>query len=156
MEIADLLTTSRIACGFKANSKKRCLESLGQLLADGNSGMDPGDIFDRLVERERLGSTGLGNGVAIPHGRYEGNGDTVGAFMQLEVPADFDAIDGQPVDLLFALLVPQECTDEHLQVLSRLATLFHNKALCAQLRTASDPQTIFRLLVQQPPETAIA
>jgi PTS system nitrogen regulatory IIA component len=103
-------------------------------------------VSDRLLERERLGSTGLGRGVAIPHGRLEDCDRAIGAFLFLEKPVDFDAIDSQPVDLIFALLVPQECNDEHLMILAQLAEKFSNEAFVAELRNQASASEIHKML----------
>jgi len=146
MRIASLLTADTVAVYTRAPSKKRLLELLSQMLAKGAESLDAHRIFESLIDRERLGSTGLGHGVAIPHGRMEATPTAVGAFIQLREPIDFEAPDGEPVDLIFALLVPAESTDEHLQILSRLAELFSDKAYCARLRTATESATLLDLL----------
>jgi len=131
-----ILETSRISVADPASSKKRILEQAAQLLA-GNA-EEPGSeqIFERLLERERLGSTGLAGGVALPHARMPGIEDSRGAFLQLAEAVEFDALDGQPVDLVFALLVPEEANEEHLQLLARLAAMFNEEPLRNRLREA--------------------
>lgn len=153
MHIADLLTARRVACGAPSASKKRVLEQLSTLIADGQQGLSPADVFDSLLARERLGSTGLGHGVAIPHGRVKNGTVTVGAFIKLQQPIDFDAIDGEPVDLLFGLLVPEQSTQEHLQLLAQLAEMFSDTAFVARLRAAASAAELHTLLSQWKPAT---
>lgn len=134
MQIAKILKSDRIACQQDSSSKKRALESLSKLLASNLPGFTDGEIFDSLIGRERLGSTGLGKGVALPHGRMKGLDTPTAALLTLANGIDYDAIDNQPVDLLFALLVPEESTDEHLKILARLAEMFSNADFCTRLR----------------------
>ena len=131
-----ILELSRISIADTASSKKRILEQAAQLLA-GNA-EEPGaeQIFERLLERERLGSTGLAGGVALPHARMPGIEDSRGAFLQLADAVEFDALDGEPVDLVFALLVPENANEEHLQLLARLAAMFNEEPLRNRLRAA--------------------
>ena len=141
MQISTLLEPDRIACLQDSSSKKRTLDLLSRLLADALPDYSEGELFDSLINRERLGSTGLGNGVALPHGRLAGLEAPLAAFVTLSNGGvDFDAIDNQPVDLLFALLVPEESTDEHLQILARLATMFSDAEFCASLRACTNTQ----------------
>jgi len=140
MEISTLLNPVRIACHQDSSSKKRSLELLSQLLSSDLPAYSEGELFDSLLGRERLGSTGLGHGVALPHGRINGLAEPIAAFISLERGIDYDAVDNQPVDLLFALLVPTESTDEHLQILARLAAMFSDADLCQALRECSTGQ----------------
>lgn len=149
MHLSDIITTDCIGLGNEASSKKRALEEASRLLAGGLSSPDSEQIFERLLERERLGSTGLANGVALPHARVPGLGTAHGAFLRLARPVDFDALDGQPVDLVFALLVPEDATDEHLQLLAALARRFSDSQLCEQLRQSQDPTQVAQLLGQE-------
>lgn len=151
MHIADLLTAERVACGDPSASKKRVLEQLSALIAGGQQALNPTDIFDSLLARERLGSTGLGHGVAIPHGRVKNGTVTVGAFIKLQKPIDFDAVDGEPVDLLFGLLVPEQSTQEHLQLLAQLAEMFSDAAFVASLRSAESAAELHTRLSQWKP-----
>ncbi len=146
MQISEILSTDRIRCDTNEASKKAALETLATLIADGSSSLTQSEVFDSLLARERLGSTGLGHGVALPHGRLNHGDKTMGAFIRMQTPVDYDAIDMQPVDILFALLVPQESTDEHLQILSRLAEKFSDAGLLDQLRTEKSTEAIFNLL----------
>lgn len=146
MNIADILSPDRVISGLHASSKKRALELISEILAVGGLKGRQGDIFESLILRERLGSTGFGNGVAIPHGRVKENNVTIGAFVKLQEPIGYDAIDGRAVDLIFALVVPQESTEEHLQVLAALAEKFGNDAFCQRLRDAEDAMQQYKLL----------
>jgi len=143
----------RILCGAEVSSKKRSLEVLGGLFSTTDPTLKQEIVFDALLERERLGSTGLGRGIALPHARMAQITRAVGAFIHTTKGIDFDAIDGEPVDLAFAMLVPAEATDEHLQLLSRLASLFGDTPFCDQLRHCSSPAEVAELL-QASPEPA--
>ncbi len=148
MNITDLLVAERIACSNEAASKKRILQDLAELLSGSIPLSTQNDIFDALISRERLGSTGMGKGVAIPHGRMATLAAPVCAFIKLDEPVEFDASDGQPVDLVFALLVPEDSTEEHLQVLSTIAEIFSNPVICASLRNCHTGQCILEQLYQ--------
>ncbi|MEZ5583551.1 MAG: PTS IIA-like nitrogen regulatory protein PtsN [Candidatus Competibacteraceae bacterium] len=143
MNITDLITAKRIACDEVVTSKKRVLELLGELIVAEQNDLTAREVFDTLVGRERLGSTGLGHGVALPHGRLSQIQHAIGAFIKLKEGIDFDAIDRQPVDLIFALLVPEHFTDEHLKILAYLAEMFSDSAFCHQLRSAESNDTLF-------------
>ena len=136
MQPSELLDRVAISIANTAGSKKRVLEEAAALLAASLPESDPETIYERLLERERLGSTGIGHGVALPHARIDGLTRAYGAFVQLGTAVDYDAIDGKPVDLVFALVVPREATEEHLQLLAKLAALFSDSALCDRLRVA--------------------
>jgi len=148
MRIVDILTQTRVAINVNAASKKAVLEELARLVASDTPELTPAQAFDGLVFRERLGSTGLGNGIAIPHGRIAHLTATVGAFLRTESAIDFDAIDGNPVDLFFALFVPHEATEEHLAMLAGLAEAFSDEKLVAKLRVSSTTQDIHSMLVE--------
>jgi nitrogen PTS system EIIA component len=147
MEIVDILTPARVALGVPATSKKAVLEELARLVARDTPELTPAQAFDGLILRERLGSTGLGNGVAIPHGRIAHLPAMVGAFLRTASAIDFDAVDGEPVDLFFALFVPQEATEEHLAMLANLAESFSDAGLVSRLRELTSPETVHSLLV---------
>ena len=147
MQIRDILSVERVAIGVDATSKKAVLVELARLVTIGLPDLTPVQAFDGLVSRERLGSTGLGNGIAIPHGRIKHLSTAIGAFLRTESALDFDAIDGQPVDLFFALFVPQEATDTHLTMLASLAKTFSNEILVGRLRMLTTTQTVHSLLV---------
>jgi PTS system nitrogen regulatory IIA component len=156
MHIADLLTPARVVADIRATSKKRLLEQLAGLLDDGESADTERAIYDSLVKRERLGSTGLSHGVAIPHGRSAAIQRAAGAFVRLADPVDFGAIDGQPVDLVFALVVPEHFTDQHLMFLAELAETFSDAAMLGRLRAARDAGQLYELLARAPERTAAA
>lgn len=152
IHIHELITPERIRCDLDTTSKKRLLEELAALLCAHNTELDEVAAFQSLFERERLGSTGLGSGVAIPHGRMRGLTQAVGAFAVLKNEMDFDAIDNKPVKLVFALLVPEEATGEHLQLLSQIAALLSKDETRVQLLNAASPDAIHRLLQDTKPE----
>ena len=146
IKIANLLTETRVGCNVDVTSKKRGLEVLSEMLASRGEALNADAVFNKLVSREKLGSTGLGKGVALPHARIEGSETAVAAFVTLNDGIDFDAFDRQPVDMLFALLVPEHFTDEHLQILARLAEMFSDTAFCEELRAASTAADLHHLL----------
>jgi len=148
MQLTDFLTTDRITCDVNAHSKKRALEELSELISHDQNSISATDIFDCLLSRERLGSTGVGFGVAIPHGRLKDSNHTTAALIQLNHGIDFDAVDNQPVDLLFALVVPDKATEEHLKILALLAAMFKEDELRAQLREAKKPEDIMQLVTE--------
>jgi len=143
MEIQALITPKRTLCGVEGGSKKRALELLANTIAQDVPSIDPEDLFRRLIGRERLGSTGIGHGIAIPHCRVENCAGTLGALITLSEPVDFDAIDSQPVDILFAMLVPEEAHDEHLQNLAALAGALSNAEFREKLRTAKSDRELY-------------
>jgi PTS system nitrogen regulatory IIA component len=148
MLIAALLVNAdSISFRDPASSKKKVLENLSQKLAANTAATTAEKIFQVLLERERLGSTGLGKGVAIPHARVPDLPHTVAAMLTLENPVDFESVDGQPVDIAFGLLVPEDDTDNHLQHLSRLVTLFRDPDVCEKIRSATSAEAIFELLL---------
>ena len=146
MNINDILSPGCIACDVETSSKKRTLEKLAELITQSHTELTGEEIFESLIARERLGSTGIGHGVAIPHGRIHTDDKSIAAFMQLKNGVDFDTIDGEPVSLVFGLLVPEHSTDEHLQILASIAELFSDKTRCEQLRQAKTPDEVFKLL----------
>ena len=148
MNITDILSTERVVCRNDVGSKKRLLEQLSELLAGSSPKLSQNEIFDALLNREKLGSTGLGKGVAIPHGRMDALEHPVCAFFKLDSAVDFDAADGQPVDLIFTLLVPEDSTEEHLQVLSTIAEIFSNAGICKALRACESGDCLLEQLYQ--------
>ena len=146
MLISDLLSPERIRCDVKSSSKKRLLELISEELARNSDEFTKREIFESLCARERLGSTGLGKGVAIPHGRIKGSSHVEASFIRLKKPLPFDAIDGQPVDLLFCLAVPEDCGEDHLRLLAQVAELFSDSELLEKLREAEDAGTLMQLL----------
>ncbi|MCK5382503.1 MAG: PTS IIA-like nitrogen regulatory protein PtsN [Gammaproteobacteria bacterium] len=148
MNITDLLIPERVTCCHDVGSKKRLLEYISELLANSSLKLSQNDIFNALLSREKLGSTGLGKGVAIPHGRMTSLEKPVCAFVKLDTPIDFDASDGQPVDLIFTLLVPEDSTEEHLQVLSTIAEIFSNTGISMALRQCDSDSCLLEQLSQ--------
>ncbi|QYZ66379.1 MAG: PTS sugar transporter subunit IIA [Gammaproteobacteria bacterium (ex Lamellibrachia satsuma)] len=140
------IVEERIGCQIEASSKKRVLEELGQRLAGEIPALTQDMVFDSLLQRERLGSTGLGRGIALPHARMPQVRNAIGAFIQLQGGVDFDAVDGQPVDLAFAMLVPEEATEVHLQLLAKLAAMFSDAGFCDKLRKTETAEDIFELI----------
>ena len=132
--------------GLDVTSRKRALEALSELLAKAREPLSQRLIFDQLCARERLGSTGLGFGVALPHARVPGLGEACGAFIRASEGIDFDTPDGVRVDLIFGLVVPQECTGEHLEILAMLARLLSAETLRESLRRTRKPDKLFALL----------
>lgn len=150
MQLRDILTPNRITPSLAASSKKRLLESVSQLLAQDEDRLDSQLAFQCLIERERLGSTGIGEGVALPHGRMKGLERAVGAFALLDGAMDYDAIDRKPVRMVFALLVPENATTEHLQLLSQIAGVFNNKTTREKLLRAKSSEELYNALVSPP------
>lgn len=147
MEISDLLTPEAVAASLKAQSKKQVLQELAERAAQ-ITGLPERRIFETLIERERLGSTGMGQGIAIPHGRLAGLPKIMGLFARLETPIAYEAVDDQPVDLIFLLLAPEDAGADHLKALARVSRLLRNKQTCEKLRAASKREVLFSLLTE--------
>ncbi|PKM07558.1 MAG: PTS IIA-like nitrogen-regulatory protein PtsN [Gammaproteobacteria bacterium HGW-Gammaproteobacteria-4] len=156
MHLIDLLSPSRVRIERAVTSKKRLLENLAALLSESLGGELERAIFDNLCARERMGSTALGHGVAIPHGRCAQLNAAIGAFVRLSEPVDFGAADGQPVDLIFALAVPQHFTHQHLVLLAELADMFARETVRDKLRAAPDTAALYRLLSDWQPASDAA
>jgi PTS system nitrogen regulatory IIA component len=148
--ISPLIRPENIRADFEAASKKRLFELAAELIQD-NYGVTSGEVFDSLFSREKLGSTALGYGIAIPHGRIKGLKDTACAFLRLKEPIDFDAPDNLPVDLVFILLAPSAATDLHLQILGELAQMFSEQSFRESLRKAPDAATLHQLITSWTP-----
>ncbi|TAK48253.1 MAG: PTS IIA-like nitrogen-regulatory protein PtsN [Betaproteobacteria bacterium] len=151
--VAKLLPPGNVVLDLPVSSKKRLFEQIG-LLFENHHGIARNRVFDSLFDRERLGSTGLGQGVAIPHGRLKGLKEALGAFMRLAQPVPFDAPDGKPVTLVFTLLVPEQATEKHLQILSELAQMFSDRELREALAGAPDAGSLHRLISAWQPDAA--
>ena len=151
--VAKLLSPAHIALDLPVSSKKRLFEQAG-LLFENQHGGARSLVFDSLFARERLGSTGLGQGVAIPHGRIKGLKEARGAFLRLAQPVPFDAPDGNPVSLVFVLLVPEKATEKHLQILSELAQMFSDKSLRELMARAADAEALYQLIAAWQPDAA--
>lgn len=151
--IAKLLPTQNVVLDLDVSSKKRVFEHAG-LLFENNQNVARSQVFDSLFAREKLGSTGLGQGIAIPHGRIKGLKEAVGAMIRMREPIPFDAPDGQPVNLIFVLLVPERATDLHLQILSELAQMFSDQAFREQLVKAQSADAMHQLIAEWQPHAA--
>jgi len=141
--IAKLLPPANILLKLEASSKKRVFEQVG-LMFENNQGIARSTVFDSLFAREKLGSTGLGQGIAIPHGRIKGMREAIAAFVRLATPVQFDAPDGNPVSMMMVLLVPEQATEQHLQILSELAQMFSDRELRESLATIDDAAELHR------------
>jgi nitrogen PTS system EIIA component len=146
MNIGDLLAPERVQLVPEVSSKKRALEMLSEMLATSLPNLTQGEIFDSLLSRERLGSTGLGHGVAIPHGRLGVASEARAALLKLNKGVDYDAPDREPVDIVFALIVPAQSTDEHLRILATLARMFSEPDTLARMRGATGTTALLALL----------
>lgn len=147
MRLADLLTSEAIVPALKANTKKQALQELSEKAA-AISGLPAREIFDALLQRERLGSTGIGNGVAIPHGKLARIKSIFGIFARLERPIDFDALDGAPVDLVFLLIAPEASGADHLKALACAARMLRDPAVVATIRATRDPSALYSVIAQ--------
>ena len=145
--LENILTPGRSLVNVPGGSKKRVLEQIAQLIAKQKSDLDQQVVFEALIAREKLGSTGFGNGIAIPHCRMKGCDAPISALLHLDAPVDFDAIDGAPVDLLFVLLVPEAATDAHLELLRQIASMLDRKEIRDALRTAPDSQALYQVVI---------
>lgn len=147
MTLDDLLTPDRVLRNAEARSKKHALEIVSELIAGAEGNQTRSEVFDTLVGREKLGSTALGRAVAVPHGRLPGLERSIGAFLRLSEPVDFDAPDGRPVDLIFAVVVPQACGEEEPRAIARIAELLSDRQFRVVLRQASSSRELYNLLV---------
>ncbi|RMR37860.1 PTS IIA-like nitrogen-regulatory protein PtsN [Pseudomonas syringae pv. coriandricola] len=145
--IENILTPGRSLVNVPGGSKKRVLEEIANLIGREVPGMDSDTVFTSLVAREKLGSTGFGNGIAIPHCRLPGCDEPVSAVIHLANPIDFDAIDGAPVDLLFVLLVPQAATDSHLELLRQIASMLDRADVRERLRSAKSGEALYQVVL---------
>lgn len=156
MLLADVIDADRIALDLSVSSKKSLLEKASRLLASAPDGADAREIFESLCQRERLGSTGLGHGVAIPHGRVSGQGDVTAALLRLHTPIEFDAPDQEKVDLFFAMAVPDRGSDVYLRLLADMAERLGNAEQRELIRESKSPEALLRLFSGDPdssPET---
>ncbi len=151
--IGKLLPAQNVVLDLDVSSKKRVFEHAG-LLFENNQNVARSQVFDSLFAREKLGSTGLGQGIAIPHGRIKGLKEAVGALIRMREPIPFDSPDGQPVNLIFVLLVPERATDLHLQILSELAQMFSENAFREQLLQAASVDAMHKLITEWQPHAA--
>ncbi|MEM7225898.1 MAG: PTS IIA-like nitrogen regulatory protein PtsN [Pseudomonadota bacterium] len=147
MEIVDLISPEGVIAKLRASSKKQALQELAKRAAEVTDQPERA-IFEVLIERERLGTTGVGNGIAIPHGKLAGLGRLHGLFARLEKPIDFDAIDEQPVDLICLLLAPETAGADHLKALARVSRLLRDPSVCEKLRGSDNADAIYALLAE--------
>jgi PTS system nitrogen regulatory IIA component len=147
MDLSDLITPEAVIPTLKAKSKKQALQELAGKAA-GLTGLDAHDIFEALLQREGLGSTGVGRGIAIPHGRLPGLRKIVSVFARLEEPIEFEALDGEPVDLVFLLLAPEHAGADHLKALARISRLLREPSSIAKLRASKDRAALFSVLTE--------
>ncbi|MEQ9692862.1 PTS sugar transporter subunit IIA [Shimia sp. SDUM112013] len=147
MDLFTILRPEAVKVVSAASSKKRLLHALGEL-SESAYGLDSTRVVEALQERENLGPTGVGKGVALPHARLEGLDRVVGAFILLEKPVDFSSVDRQPVDIAFALFAPEEAGVEHLKALALVSRTLRETAVCAKLRANPDPSTLFSILTE--------
>lgn len=148
MALADLLQQDAIIPALKVNSKKQLLQELAAK-ASRITGVPEREVFDVILQRERLGSTGVGHGIAIPHGKLSSISTITGVFARLETPVDFEALDDQPVDLVFLLLAPEGAGADHLKALSRIARVLRDPELVAKLRATDSDTAIYTFLNQE-------
>jgi len=153
MEISELLQPEAVIAGLKASSKKQLLQELARHAAQ-ITGVSDRKIFETLLERERLGTTGVGNGIAIPHGKLAEFKRLYGVFARLDKPVEFDAIDEQPVDLIFLLLAPEGAGADHLKALARVSRLLRDATMCEKLRGAESADGLYMLLTQSEAQAA--
>ncbi len=153
MELSHILGVNAVRAPVKATSKKRLLQDLADM-AQQVYGLPEAVAYKALLDREALGPTGVGRGVAIPHARFAGVNEVIGLFMRLEKPVDFESIDRQPVDLVFALFAPEAAGAEHLKALARVSRTLRSEAMCAKLRSTFDPSAIYAILTEGKAEQA--
>lgn len=153
MEIADLITPDAVIANLRATSKKQALQDLAKRAAE-LTGLHERAVFDVLLERERLGTTGVGNGIAIPHGKLNSLNRLYGIFARLERPINFESIDEHPVDLIFLLLAPESAGADHLKALARVSRLLRDKGVCEKLRGTESADGLYALLTESPASRA--
>ena len=148
MQLSEILTTNCTRCDVPVTSKKRILEKICQLAIDRVTDIEEYELLESLLDREKMGSTGIGNGIAIPHGRLPNASKAVAVLITTEEAIDFDAIDNRDVDIFIALFVPENSCQEHLDTLQNIAKLFSDKKVIKQVRKCRDDQTLFNLIQQ--------
>ncbi|ARU02770.1 PTS sugar transporter subunit IIA [Yoonia vestfoldensis] len=145
MQLSEILQSNAVKSIASCTSKKRLFHDIGEM-AETCYGLKLSAVIDALIERENLGPTGVGHGVALPHARLAGVDEVKGIFLRLEKPLNFDAVDRQPVDLVFALIAPENAGVDHLKALALVSRTFRSPSICAKLRANSDPVTLFTIL----------
>ena len=148
MDVAHILRPESVHCEARARSKKHALELLSEALAAASGTYDAEEIYESLYQRERLGCTGLGRSVAMPHARIEGLEESIGAFLRLDEAVNFDSVDDEPVDLIFGLLVPAHCSDEQIREVRELIEKLGDSELQRQLHNAAEPAELYNLLTE--------
>jgi len=154
MEIADLITPRSVIAQLRATTKKQAIQELAKR-ASAMTGINERTIYDVLIERERLGSTGIGRGIGIPHGRLPGLGKLCGIFARLDRAVAFEAIDDQPVDLIFLLLAPKAAGADHLKALARVSRLLRDRGICEKLRGTDSADALYSLLADRSSSQAV-
>jgi PTS system nitrogen regulatory IIA component len=149
IRLETILTLGRSVVNAPGGSKKKALEQIANLISDQVPELEMQEVYEALIAREKLGSTGFGNGIAIPHCRLKSCETPVSALLHLDAPIDFDAIDGAPVDLLFVLLVPQAATDAHLELLRQIASMLDRKEVRDKLRSASSNEALYQVVLDE-------
>ena len=147
MELANILNTKAVRFASSASSKKKLLQDISEQ-AESVYGVEAQEVFAALQNRESLGTTGVGRGVAIPHARFGSISSIVGLFTRLEKPVNFDSLDKQPVDLVFTLLAPEADNPEHLKALALVSRTLRQEEVCSKLRSNNQPQTLFSILME--------
>ncbi len=147
MQLSEVLSLNCTKSAVQCSSKKRALEIISEIAAE-YTGQNATELFENMLSREKMGSTGIGNGIAIPHARMASSDNAVAVLLQCEEPIEFDSIDNRPVDLLFALLVPEEQCKEHLKTLSSMAERLNDKQTLKQLRNAQSDEELYNIMVQ--------
>ena len=145
MLIESILSLERTQAKIEGSSKKRVLETLAQVFAESVEGLDVEQLYQSFINREKLGTTGIGGGIAIPHCRFNTGGETFGACLTLNQPVDFDAVDNEPVDIVFAMLVPENAESSHLELLAKLAERLQTPNYVKQLRAADNNEALFHV-----------
>lgn len=153
MELSEIIGSDAVRAPLKVTSKKRLLQDLADM-AESVYGLPSGDVFKALQDRETLGPTGVGRGVAIPHARFKGVERVIGLFVRLEKAVDFESIDRQPVDLVFALFAPESAGAEHLKALARVSRTLRSDTVCTKLRSTYDPAALYAILTEGRAEQA--
>ena len=153
MSLADLIIQDAVLPALKVNSKKQLLQELSAKAAE-VTGLSEREVFDVILQRERLGSTGVGNGIAIPHGKLTSINEIIGVFARLPEPVDFEALDDQPVDLVFLLLAPEGAGADHLKALSRIARVLRDGEMVTKLRQTESAPAIYAFLTDSPTSNA--
>ncbi|WP_318472799.1 PTS IIA-like nitrogen regulatory protein PtsN [Photobacterium leiognathi] len=148
MQLSHVLSLDCTKSAVPCSSKKRALELISEIAAV-HLDQNPQPLFECMLNREKMGTTGIGNGIAIPHGRISNSDQAIAVLVQCQEPIDFDAIDNQPVDLLFALFVPEDQCKEHLKTLASMAEKLGNKQVCKQLRNAKNDQELYQILTDE-------